>query len=220
MAINIKKDDKPSRSALRRQREKELRYKTILKAAETLISKKGYHQASMEEIADLAEVSVGTVYFYFKNKDDLLINLIKEIGFLLRKFLGDKFLEAAIPLDGFKTAGLGFFEEFCVSHKDKVSILFLEAVGQSAEVEAVRKEHFDKLTKDIIGALKIVIKGSKTPSKYTLEVIAVCIGGIYDRVALHFLQWQDCSKDISEIGQEAVTFILQGVNNLISPGAE
>ncbi len=53
----------PSRSALRRLREKEQKYNTILKAAETLFAQKGYHQTSIEEIADLAEVSTGAVYF-------------------------------------------------------------------------------------------------------------------------------------------------------------
>ncbi|MBW2637706.1 MAG: helix-turn-helix transcriptional regulator, partial [Deltaproteobacteria bacterium] len=72
--VKAKEDDTNlSRSALRRLREKEQRFKTILSAAETLFARKGYNQTSIEEIADLAEVSTGSVYFYFKNKEDLLI---------------------------------------------------------------------------------------------------------------------------------------------------
>ena len=33
----------------------------------------------MEKIADAAEVSVGAVYFYFKNKEDLLIQTLEEV---------------------------------------------------------------------------------------------------------------------------------------------
>ena len=57
-----------SKTALRRQREREQRYESILKSAELLFAREGYLQASMERIADSAEVSVGTLYFYFKNK--------------------------------------------------------------------------------------------------------------------------------------------------------
>lgn len=213
-----KKNKTLSKSAIRRQREKEKRYNTILKAAETLIGQKGYHQASIEEIADLAEVSVGTVYFYFKNKEDLLVALMKDAGYLLRKFLGDTFRKTTSPSEGFRCAGLAFYEDFCVSYPGKVSILFREVVGQSAEVEAFRKYFFDKLTADIKNALTSVFDGTgrKIPDHLSLEVMAVCIVGIYDRVACHYLLWQDRSDDIKKIGQEAVSFILEGVNKIVN----
>ncbi|MBU1697778.1 MAG: TetR/AcrR family transcriptional regulator, partial [Proteobacteria bacterium] len=62
-----------TRSALRRQREKELRRSTILTAAEKLFAQKGYRKTRIEDIADIAEISVGSVYGHFKNKEDLLI---------------------------------------------------------------------------------------------------------------------------------------------------
>ena len=49
----------PSRSTLRRQREREQRLQTILAAAGTLFAREGYHRTGMEWIADKAEVSVG-----------------------------------------------------------------------------------------------------------------------------------------------------------------
>jgi len=72
---------KPTRSELRRQREREQRFQSILDAAENLFAKKGYHHTNMDEVADLAEVSVGTVYFYFKNKEDLISKMLEKIGF-------------------------------------------------------------------------------------------------------------------------------------------
>ena len=69
-----------SKSALRRQREREQRLETILAAAGRLFAREGYHRTGMERIADEAEVSVGTVYFYFKNKEDLLVKLLDQTG--------------------------------------------------------------------------------------------------------------------------------------------
>jgi len=45
----------------------------ILRAAVSEFAKKGYNNANINEIAALAEVATGTIYNYFLNKDDLLI---------------------------------------------------------------------------------------------------------------------------------------------------
>ncbi len=55
----------------RKAREKEERRNTIVDAAEQVIFSKGLEQATMEEIAEKAELSKGTLYLYFKNKNDL-----------------------------------------------------------------------------------------------------------------------------------------------------
>lgn len=47
----------------------------ILKAAVHLIAKKGYLKATIAEIAHEADVAEGTVYEYFKNKEDLLLSI-------------------------------------------------------------------------------------------------------------------------------------------------
>lgn len=206
-----------SRSALRRQREKELRYQTILRAAETLFAQNGYHQTSMEQIADQAEVSTGSVYFYFKNKADLLVHLLTEIGGFLRKLVGTEFRKFNFSIEGFKSAGLVFFKNFCLQHPEKVAILFRESTGQSIEVESLRKDLFDQLTADIQEAL-IQISKKRTAdfsTRLSVEVMAVCIVGIYERVGYHYLLWQNRSEDIMTIGEDAVAFIIGGVEKLI-----
>jgi len=50
----------------------------ILKGALQIFAKKGYIDSTISEIARLAEVSEGTIYEYFKNKEDLLLSIPKE----------------------------------------------------------------------------------------------------------------------------------------------
>lgn len=50
----------------------------ILRAAVKIFSRKGYFNSKVSEIARSAEVADGTIYLYFKNKDDLLISLFEE----------------------------------------------------------------------------------------------------------------------------------------------
>lgn len=57
---------------------KEKRRKKILKAAERLFAKQGYHGTEVESIARAAGVSKGTVYNYFENKAEILFSDIED----------------------------------------------------------------------------------------------------------------------------------------------
>lgn len=59
----------------RRERERERRRQQIMVAAKNVFFKKGLSRSTMEDIAKEAELSAGTLYLYFKNKDELYASL-------------------------------------------------------------------------------------------------------------------------------------------------
>ena len=61
-----------------REKQKERRERSILSATAELLELKGYNNTSIEEIADKAEVGVGTVYNYFHSKAELVLELSKQ----------------------------------------------------------------------------------------------------------------------------------------------
>jgi AcrR family transcriptional regulator len=63
----------------RKQREKQRRRRDIINAAQKIFSVKGFNSATMEEIASEAELSPGTIYLYFKNKEELHTSLSIDI---------------------------------------------------------------------------------------------------------------------------------------------
>jgi len=68
----------------RRQREKERRRQQIMVAAKKVFAQKGFKRTTMEEIAKEAELSPGTLYLYFKNKDELCASLsVRILQYLL-----------------------------------------------------------------------------------------------------------------------------------------
>ncbi|MBF0303746.1 MAG: TetR/AcrR family transcriptional regulator [Desulfamplus sp.] len=75
----------------RKQREKEQRRKQIMEAARKVFSAKGFNRATMEEIAGEAELSPGTIYLYFKNKEELhtslSIDILEYISVQMKKFI-------------------------------------------------------------------------------------------------------------------------------------
>ena len=57
--------------AARRERERTARREAILDAAQDLITSDGYYALRMDAVADAVELSKGTLYLYFENKDAL-----------------------------------------------------------------------------------------------------------------------------------------------------
>lgn len=55
----------------RREQRRALSRDQILDVAEQVFARKGYHEASLREIAELAEYSVGAVYGFFSGKEEL-----------------------------------------------------------------------------------------------------------------------------------------------------
>jgi len=62
----------------RREREKLAQRREMLAAALELFSEKGYHNVSMQQIAEKAEFAIGTLYKFFNSKEDLYQALILE----------------------------------------------------------------------------------------------------------------------------------------------
>ena len=64
----------------RREREKRAQRQEMLSAALDLFSEKGYHNVSMQEVAQKAEFAVGTLYKFFRSKEDLYKALLMEMA--------------------------------------------------------------------------------------------------------------------------------------------
>ena len=69
----------PKNELSRREREKERHRNDILDAALILFSEFGFHSVSMQQVADKAEFSIGTLYNYFRNKEDLYSHLLDKL---------------------------------------------------------------------------------------------------------------------------------------------
>ncbi|UCZ52195.1 TetR family transcriptional regulator [Bacillus shivajii] len=54
------------------------KYEQIIDAAVKVIAENGYHHSQVSKIAKEAGVADGTIYLYFKNKEDILISLFEE----------------------------------------------------------------------------------------------------------------------------------------------
>ena len=61
----------------RREREEQARLTAILSAAQSVFAQKGYYETRMDDIARKAELAKGTLYYYFKSKNEIIIHLME-----------------------------------------------------------------------------------------------------------------------------------------------
>ena len=71
------------------------KYQRILEAAVKVFAELGFHQATIAQIAKEAGVADGTIYLYFKNKDDILVQFFS----YKTKLVFDHFQEAVGQAD-------------------------------------------------------------------------------------------------------------------------
>lgn len=135
----------------RKEREYLQRRSGILGTALTLFSEKGFHGTSMQEIAEKSEFAVGTLYNFFKSKDEIYQTLITETA--------DRFHSSLMKVLQARTGELNRLKA-CVEAKirvflenlDYVRIYFAETQGATFHIKTgldteIRARYEDYLRK-------------------------------------------------------------------------
>ena len=123
------------RKLSRKEREKLRHRGQILETALDLFSEKGYHNVSIREIAEKAEFATGTLYKFFKNKEDLYRALIMEQASEFHKALN-----AAISAQGDEVERIRNYVkakgEVFMKNTSMIRLYFAESRGANFNIKA------------------------------------------------------------------------------------
>jgi AcrR family transcriptional regulator len=122
--------------ASRKQREKDDMRTLILDAARQIFLEKGYELASIRSIAEKIEYSPGTIYLYFKDKDEIF-HILHEEGFrrMLEKM--SVLAHVADPFERLKAMG-GVYMDFARNNQDFYNLMFIMSTPMEHEKEHER----------------------------------------------------------------------------------
>jgi AcrR family transcriptional regulator len=109
----------------------------ILQATLELISQRGFHGTPMSMIADQAGVGAGTIYRYFKGKEDLITQLYVEIMREASQAFLVGYSEEAPLQERFRTLWLNMLR-YCMHHPRELS--FMEQFDNSPYMNAAVKK--------------------------------------------------------------------------------
>jgi AcrR family transcriptional regulator len=118
----------------------------ILNAALKLIAGQGFHAAPMSQIAGEANIGVGTIYRYFKNKDELINGLYLEI----RKRMAEAIAKGQDPASPVKTLfvkSLRNLIRYLIEHPTEIQ--FTEQYDNSPFITEETKNEIEKIASPI-----------------------------------------------------------------------
>lgn len=125
----------------RKERERALRMNDILDSAEQLIFEHGYEKTSIDMIAELSELSKGTVYLYFKSKESIYFAIAERGKAILIKYLKKA---SAKEKKGFKKI-MAMTQAYLKFYKENFK--YFQAITYSESIE-MKFDPEDKFFKD------------------------------------------------------------------------
>jgi len=124
----------------RKEREFQQRSRDILACAEKLFGSQGYHETTMQMIADAAEFSVGYIYKHFAGKEELYIALVRSHLDQIDRIIDEASAANLPPLDELKRLYDGITSHFD-RHRDFMRIYHEEIVTKERELQQCKLEH-------------------------------------------------------------------------------
>ncbi len=114
-----------------------LRRSQLTRAAYNVVSKKGYYNFTIKDISKESGLSTGLVHYYFKNKQDLMLNLIREMNKNLKKYLNNGLSRSEDPVEKLKIYVTQAFE--LVMNEKNYFYVFIDFLSQVNRSERMRK---------------------------------------------------------------------------------
>lgn len=166
----------------------------MLDAAVKVFSRRGFHAASMDEIADEAGISKPMVYAYLGAKEELFTACLHREGTRLMEAIVDG-VRPDLPFDERLWRGLRAFFRFVGAHRDGWAVLYRQARGErpfAAEVAGMRL----RIIEVVAGMLDrgLVAQGREV-RRAELEVMAYALVGASESVADWLADHPDADPD-------------------------
>ena len=164
----------------RKEREKERKKALILESAEGLILEKGLDNLNMDEVAERAEVSKGSLYQYFNNKTDLVLGICNKATDMLSGQISEVLTKDIPGIEMVYTIGATFLN-FVRSHPEYFrSMRFfdnLKDTNQLEESEHVElcQANMDTAFTSMVRAIQVGMQDGSINKSYDAKELAILL---------------------------------------------
>jgi AcrR family transcriptional regulator len=197
-------------SGLKEQR-KELHRLEILQVAEQLFARQGYHVTTMEEVAEECGWSKGTLYLYFKSKEDLFFSVLFE---KLDQFSATLFadLKSSQGIDRKISALIDAQFDFFTENKHFFQLVITEqSKVMHSSNSGLREELIQKQHSQIDEISQALSEGMEDNTPVQATILA---GSIIGAVNLHLVSWLMAGEgtDLQQIKSQLTTLFIHGIS--------
>jgi AcrR family transcriptional regulator len=180
----------------RKQRERERRRQQIIVAAKRVFSEKGYSKSTMEDIAREAELSPGTLYLYFKNKDELYASLslriLQYLNIRLEDVKKEKDVEPHKKIAAIKEA---LFDVYQFDPMILINMFHLQSSETLKNLSSPLLENITELSRNSLTILAAIFKDETGQDRYASHhptAIADIVWSLFTGVVL----WEESKRMI------------------------
>ena len=155
----------------------------IYAATVQVISEKGYDRASMDEIANVSGVAKGTLYYHFKNKEDLFVNMVQKGVNSLTELIRRQIKKAGDPV-GKLTLLIREQVGYLRNNDDFCKILLTEVWGTEE-----RQQRFRQGLQKYIRLIEEILEEGKETGDFTFADTETTAAGIFGGISIAALHW-------------------------------
>lgn len=177
--------------------DRDAKRQTILEAAAACFAKEGYDATSMEEVASAAGISKGSLYDYFRNKEDLFFGVFE----WFQQLVMQTSMERMGGHDGawdriltFADASIGALTEHVELYPVSLEVWAAAAKpGTRKRFSAAMKNLYSQYRAELAHLLREAQAQGEVRQDVDIEATAGVLIGAVDNLALHY--WLDKSFD-------------------------
>jgi AcrR family transcriptional regulator len=204
-----KKKGKQVKTRIKNERLIDLRRHQIIEGAIRAFTTKGFHNATVREIADAAGLTMGSLYNYIRSKEDIIYIVYDYITDVLREEMREAIADVSDPKERLKAA-LHQNLNSVYQHQDVVMFIYKasafldrESLHEVLARETEYIELFENLLRDYFGDIKV--------DEDRLKVAADLL--TYIPVIMTFRRWslRRRFESMDTVMQDIHDFVLHGV---------
>lgn len=193
------------------QKRTEARKEQILTAAEKVFAEKGFHQATVSEVAKEAGLSDATIYEYFSTKEELLFSIPMETtksGAELMKFHLGYIRGAANKIRSIIYHYLWFYK----NHPEYASVALMILKTHRAYLETESYDVYRKTTRVILDIVQEGIESGEFKPDTNGFLVRHTIMGTIEHVVIRELL-HGSGRDLLEFVDPLTDLVIGGIQN-------
>lgn len=188
------------------------RKKQILDAAMTVFARKGFHQARMDDIVEQSGLSKGTIYWYFKSKDELISTIMGrlfEAEFESLRKLQEEDSSAGSKIKKFINMALFDVENMLL--QTPLTYEFISAASRESEIRLTLQEYLRSYI-ELINP--IIQEGVDSGEFRSIEPIdaTIAIGAVFEGLILLWVYDPEI-VDLNHHMNTSIDLLLKGLNS-------
>lgn len=188
------------------------KHERILRAAIKVFAKNGFHNSKISQIAKEAGVADGTIYLYFKNKDDILIKLFEE----RLDDVNNRFQEVLDGISG-PEEKLRTFIAMHIELMDQNRHLAEVISVELRQSHKFMKEYVPRKFAEYLNIISRIIREGKDQGVFRADahpgVVKRMLFGALDELVLYSVLSPSPKYEFKTLAQQATDLFIRGLKN-------